>query len=420
MKKVIIVSYYTKPSNFVGSERIQAWLDYLPKEKIYPILITRFWEENQENTSASKHNKDNIIEKNGVYEIHRVAVKAGIRDYLIKENKCILLRKMLSLLNILLNNLWFKQSEYFHFHRSIDNILMKEKDIQTVIISGSPFHSFAIGYHIKNKYSEINWYPDYRDQWNTHPFKSKSGIINGLLFQLERRNEKKWTSNAKAFITVSENWRDRIFEFIKKPGYVVKNGYDLDILAIQEQTVPRNKNKLVISYIGTIYPYQNYKLFLEVIGELILENSFNIELNFIGIDSFYKISPDIKKRTMKFSKCVNIIERIPKNELKAIYKKSDLLWLTSFGKMKGWYPVKLFEYASQGIPILLYPTDNDDMEEFIKTTSSGFVFIEKEELKKWLVSIFNSESSININLNKGNLAKYSRRFQTNELAKIIK
>ena len=60
------------------------------------------------------------------------------------------------------------------------------------------------------------------------------------------------------------------------------------------------------------------------------------------------------------------------------------------------------------------------MEEFIRNTSSGFVFSEKEEVKKWLVSIFNSESSININLNKGNLAKYSRRFQTSELANIIK
>tara|TARA_B100000963_G_C22626889_1_gene672839 strand:+ start:1736 stop:2998 length:1263 start_codon:yes stop_codon:yes gene_type:complete len=420
MKKVLIVSYFSKPSNFVGAERVQGWLNYLPENNIYPILITRFWKENQKDISLSEGLVNDTVEEKKNYEIHRVTRKKQLRDYLIEQNKWILIRKILSLKQLILNNIWFKKSEYYHFFVYIDELIRKEKNLDTLIVSGTPFHSFIIGYNIKKKWPKLKWYPDYRDHWNTHPFKSKSGIINGLLFQLERRNEKKWTSNAKAFITVSENWRDRIFEFIKKPGYVVKNGYDLDILAIQEQTVPRNKNKLVISYIGTIYPYQNYKLFLEVIGELILENSFNIELNFIGIDSFYKISPDIKKRTMKFSKCVNIIERIPKNELKAIYKKSDLLWLTSFGKMKGWYPVKLFEYASQGIPILLYPTDNDDMEEFIKTTSSGFVFIEKEELKKWLVSIFNSESSIKINLNKGNLAKYSRRFQTSELAKIIK
>ena len=146
----------------------------------------------------------------------------------------------------------------------------------------------------------------------------------------------------------------------------------------------------------------------------------NIEINFVGIDSFHTISTEIIKLTKDFSQNINIKKRVPKKELESIYQKTDLLWLTSFGKMKGWYPVKLFEYASQGIPALLYPTDSDVMEEFIKNTSSGFIFNEKEEVKKWLMSIFNSESSININLHKGNLAKYSRRFQTSELADIIK
>lgn len=420
MKKIIIVSYYSKPSNFVGADRIQAWLNYLPTEGIYPILVTRFWEENQKNTSTSKQNNENIIEKNEGYEVHRVARRVGFRDHLIKENKWVLIRKILSLFQILFNNLWFKKSEYFHFYRSLDNILLKQKDIQKIIISGSPFHSFAIGYHIKKNYPKINWYADYRDQWSTHPFKSKTGLINRLLFLIEKRNEKKWTSNAVGFITVSENWKEIINKFIGKPGHVVKNGFDLDISSIKEHKVPKNANKLVISYIGTIYPYQNYQLFLEIVGELILKKNMNIEINFVGIDSFHTISTEIVKLTKDFSQNINIKKRVPKKELESIYQKTDLLWLTSFGKMKGWYPVKLFEYASQGIPTLLYPTDSDVMEGFIKKTSSGFAFSEKEKVKEWLVSIFNSESSININLHKGNLAKYSRRFQTSELADIIK
>lgn len=420
MKKVLIVSYFSKPSNFVGAERVQGWLNYLPENNIYPLLVTRFWKENQTDISLYESPTHNVVEKKKNYEIHRVSLKKNLRDYLIEQNKWILIRKILSLKQMIFNNIWFKKSEYYPFLVYVDELLQKEKNINTIIVSGTPFHSFAIGYHIKKNYPKINWYADYRDQWSTHPFKSQTGLINRLLFLIEKRNEKKWTSIAVGFITVSENWKEIINRFIGKPGHVVKNGFDLDVSSIKEHKVPKNADKLVISYIGTIYPYQNYQLLLEIIGELILEKNIHIEINFVGIDSFHTISTEVEKLTKDFSQNIKIKKRIPEKDLESIYQKTDLLWLTSFGKMKGWYPVKLFEYASQGIPTLLYPTDSDVMEEFIKNTSSGFVFSEKEEVKKWLVSIFNSESSININLHKGNLSKYSRRFQTAELANIIK
>lgn len=419
MKKIIIISYYSKPSNFVGAERINGWLNHLSKKDVYPVLVTRFWENNQYNISNSTIYKKTTIEKFETYEIHRIASKESFRELLIRKNKFRLLRKILSFIQILYDNLLFTKSQYYPFFKYTDKFLREHSDYDTVIISGTPFHSFSVGYNLKTKHRNINWYPDYRDQWTTHPFKSKSNLIEKFIFWIESRNELKWTSNCSSFLTVSENWRDIIYEFIKKPGYVVKNGFDIETLSIQEQKVPKHKNKLVISYIGTIYPYQNYKLLLEVVGELVLEKKLNIEINFIGIDAFYKISPEIKEKTSKFSKSVNIIDRIPKNELKAIYKRSDLLWLTSLGEMQGWYPVKLFEYASQGIPTLLFPTDNDVMEDFIKKTSTGFVFYKKEQIKNWIISIFNDESSLNIKINKANLEKFTRRFQTEELVKII-
>ena len=61
--------------------------------------------------------------------------------------------------------------------------------------------------------------------------------------------------------------------------------------------------------------------------------------------------------------------------------------------MKGWYPVKLFEYASKGIPILLYPTDNDVIEKFLLKTKTGYSFKNLLELAKWLESIFKGKNS---------------------------
>ena len=101
MKKIVIISYYSKPSNFVGAERIKGWLDNLPKIDIYPILITRFWEKNQNTNANINLATKNIIENYENHEIHRVYSKETLRDSLIANNKFIFIRKILSFAQII-------------------------------------------------------------------------------------------------------------------------------------------------------------------------------------------------------------------------------------------------------------------------------------------------------------------------------
>ena len=79
MKKIIIISYYSKPSNFVGAERIQGWLSHLSKNGVYPVLVTRFWKENQVDNGNINLPKENRIEKNKNYEIHRISLSESFR-----------------------------------------------------------------------------------------------------------------------------------------------------------------------------------------------------------------------------------------------------------------------------------------------------------------------------------------------------
>ena len=415
MKKIIIISYYSKPSNFIGAERIKGWLSYLPKNGIYPVLITRFWDENQNDTSKNNISKENKIEKHKNYEIHRVSLKYGLRDSLIRKNKFIFIRKILSLSQIIFNNLIFTKSEYYPFFTYVDQFLKNNKEFETVIVSGTPFHSFSIGYNIKKRYPNINWHPDYRDQWTTHPFKPKLTFIEKLIFGIESKKELKWTSNSCSFIAVSEDWRDRIQDKIEKPGFVVKNGFDSDINQIKEQDIPRKKGEITISYIGSIYPYQDFEKLLDVISHLNETKNVKIKINFIGIDAYHDISSKIKQISKNYSELIFISKRIPSEELEHIYAQSDLLWLTSFGEMQGWYPVKLFDYASTGIPILLYPSDNDVMEKFIKQTRTGYSFTERSKLEKWLLDIINSKLQIKLKIDKTELKKYTRENQAKNL-----
>ncbi len=419
MKKILIISYFYPPANFVGAERIASWVKYLPEHGIEPIVVTRHWKENQKDLLKIENLKQTTIEKIGPAEIHRVSEKPDFRDWLMKNNKAKLVRKFLSFIQLLCDNFIFSRSSYYPFFQEAKIILEQNSDIKHVIISGTPFHSFAIGYQLKRIFPNINWFPDYRDQWTTHPYANSNGLLSSLLYQIEKKNERKWTSNCKNFITVSENWKDNLSAFIQKDGYVVKNGFDFGIENIQSKSIPQKTGRLVISYIGTLYPYQNIDDFIEVIQELIISKDFDIQLNFVGCEVLPKQKERIEKLTNAIAQYVNILPRLPKNDLKDIYEKSDLLLATRFENMKGWYPVKLFDYAANGVPIILFPSDRDVMEEFVLKTNTGIVISDKKKLIDYLSDLIVSNQLNNLEINYNELAIYSRTSQVEFLKKVF-
>ena len=63
MKKVLIISYFYPPANFVGGQRTAAWAKYLHEYGYYPIIITRHWNEGQTDLVDKVKNNKLEIEK---------------------------------------------------------------------------------------------------------------------------------------------------------------------------------------------------------------------------------------------------------------------------------------------------------------------------------------------------------------------
>ena len=420
MKKVLIISYFFEPANFVGAQRVNSWKTYLPESNIYPIILTRFWRENQTNLNKIKGTKKVDVSINDQFEIHRIPEKWRFRDLIIESNKYIFLRKVLTFFQILFDILYFRKSQYYFLYREAINIIVKNKDLDTVIISGTPFHSFAVGYYLKVKFPHLKWYPDYRDQWSTHNYLKDNGLLQGIIAFLEKYKERKWTSNASKFITVSENWMERIEKHISKKGLVVKNGLDVEIKNINNISIPRNASRLCISYVGTLYPYQRIDMLLNVIKKIKIEFNYDIEVNFIGINALKNYQIKILNDFPELKENLTFFERMPERNLHEIYNQSDLLWLTSFNEMKGWYPVKLFDYAKEGIPILLFPSDNDVMERFISECSVGFAFDDKNEVHQFLLDLLFHKEKYHVKINHSKLNEYTRKTQSKILAELIK
>lgn len=417
MEKVLIISYFFPPCNFVGGERTDYWANNLYKEDIYPIVITRNWNYNQKDIVGRVSNNKYRSDKNIKREIHYLKHKFQVRDLLTSFN---IIRKIMTLSRQILFYLIPKSIPYYNIYLKAHELLSDNKDIKTVIVSGRPFESFFFGYQLKKEFPHISWIPDYRDQWNTYPDNSSTSIITKVFSRIEKKLEKKWTSNCYLFLTTTPIWAKKIEKFINKKGKVVANGFQGNIIYKKQNHHTKN---LKIIYSGTLYPNQKIEFFLQVVSELNKELGNKIQVEFVGVEMIKNQLHRVEKIRKKHIGEIIISARTEKKNLHLKMLKADLLYLTSFDNVQGWYPVKLFEYSKYPSPIILFPSDNGIMEDYIKTTGTGYVIKSPNKLKEKLIQLIelkNKNQYPSINKNQEEIFKFSRSSQTIELARVLK
>ena len=95
--------------------------------------------------------------------------------------------------------------------------------------------------------------------------------------------------------------------------------------------------------------------------------------------------------------------------------------LTAFNDVKGWLPVKAFEYAKELKPIICYPADEDIIDEFLLKTGLGFTFKEENKLIKFLERVNNLSNLADIiNPNFSYIESFNRENQLKKLKYILK
>ena len=401
----------------MGGERTAAWAKHLNESGIYPIVITRVWNENQKDLVDPLDRNEMLIEKTDKYEIRRLPYKRTLRDKLSKYRSLRVLQKALTLKELIFSNYFVKSLPYHNFYSHARDLIQSD-DIKAVIASGRPFQSFFIGHKLKKEF-DILWVPDYRDEWSTHKHVEQQVGISKWISKLERKSELKWTSNADFFLSVSENWTNVISKFIGKEGKVVLNGYNHLTEARIDNT---SKDKFVITYAGTLYGSQNINIVLNSCIDLINEGK-SILIRFIGASMMPEEMARIDNIIKGYESHFEFLDRMPKSELQRYMNQTDLLFLTAFENIKGWYPVKLFEYYASGIPMLLCPSDKDCMEKVVKATNSGYVANSDAECKEVLLNCISRKKSggtlsMDRNFDIGN--EFSRKHQTQVLAEILK
>ncbi|OFY85156.1 MAG: hypothetical protein A3F72_05090 [Bacteroidetes bacterium RIFCSPLOWO2_12_FULL_35_15] len=426
MKKIIIISYYYPPTNFVAAERTSSWVRHLHKYGYYPVIITRNWNAGQSNSFEKIAQNDFKREVFTTHELHSLPYNRNLRDKLFKYEKSILLsffRKVLTISEKILGNFSISFLPYSNlFHYAQDMIKSNPGMYKYLIISGSPFQSFQFGYLLKKRYN-IKWLPDYRDEWTIIQDKKNQTFSKNLMCHFDRFFEKKWTKNADGFITVTDYLVKIISNLNNKKGYKVMNGYEPTMFETQKNLSSKNPKEFIITYNGSIYKAQDFSIIINSLKQIIRKYpSIKIQVNFVGLGSDIEMSNKIKNYFHGYENNLNITKRINKNEVIAILNSSDLLLLTSYGTIKGWLPVKIFDYLAIEVPILLCPSDDDEMSWFIKNTNTGYIANSNEECVEIIKKMIEKKSlnePLKLEINKTQTQIYTREYQAKILANVL-
>ena len=116
------------------------------------------------------------------------------------------------------------------------------------------------------------------------------------------------------------------------------------------------------------------------------------------------------------------MDKVQHKEVTNYLANSDVVVLTSIQNLTGILPVKIYDYYNSGKPILLCPSDNDLMENFIKETESGYIANTKQECKTILEGLIEKKKigqAVIGPRNTKNAYFYTRKYQTKLLAEAL-
>jgi peptidoglycan/xylan/chitin deacetylase (PgdA/CDA1 family)/glycosyltransferase involved in cell wall biosynthesis len=426
LKKILIISYFFPPSTFTGSFRISSWAKYLSEFGYYPVIVTRNWNVRiTEYKDMSESISGEIIHcKFNNYEVYYLPYKGNLRDRLYQnfgDSKMILPRRLLSLFEVIFQNFSTRIIPFRNLLLFSNKLLKNEQDIMCMIASGKPYVLFYFCHKLAIKY-KIPWIADYRDDWNTSQWLTNLTLGEKLIMNLEKISEKNWLSNASCFTSISSNYVKLISDFIKKPGFVIMNGYDPDDYSGIKKIDP--SNTFTILFNGTLYDTQPVEIFINAYINFINNSNKKpiVKLIFLGLNFEKKQANRIRKLLAGYEFYYEITDRVDKKSALARMAEAHVFLMFSHTNIKGVTSSKLFDYLAIGKPIILCPTDNEILEELVLSTNSGFVCNTSRQVHQILINLYSEfieKGVIQHCPDKEKIKEYTRSNQTLSLSKVL-
>ncbi len=416
MIKVLILAYDFPPYNSVGAQRPYSWYKYFKQFNIDPIVVTRHWDEgvSSEIDCLKPSNKDTVaLEKSALGLVYRTPFIPNLRDRLVLRyglNKFSILRKMLSVYYKLVEFLAVNQGSRRELYRCAEEVCSLES-IDYIIATGEPFVLFKYASKLSKKYN-IPWVADYRDEWSNN---YNNGRFDRLFYGLI---EKKILSNVHKITTTAYQFQKRLSELHNKPVELLLNGYfhekfdDLDVTTTQKE--------FVISFSGTLYPYQPIEVFAQGFSKFMRDTPKNVKVRFVGLEFYPEQLGRVKRAFKKHLNLLEFTNRLP-HEIALDVLNTSTAFILPADKDHEQVFAKVFDYLALRKTIILCRSDEGILEQIITDTNAGVVCNNAEEVAASLLDLYQKWGKAGVvNCNSSGIEAFSRENQTKKMSRILK
>lgn len=362
MRRILLISFYFPPFLVMRAIRASKISKYLEREgwEVYVLSADGL---NLEKGLSVEISEDRI---------KRVPLVEGSKSFPISSQlkKSKILRKLVNYQDRFLK--W-----YFRALREGRKILERE-NIPLILSFSPPYSSNLLASRLSREFN-LPWIAEFGDLWSENYYFKRSFP----LFILEKFLEKMVLKRASSIITVSEILSQRLKQIHGKQVFLFHHLFDDEDYRIH---APSSQN-FTLTYTGHLYPYQNFKPFLNALRVMKEENLLKkINIRFFSYNYY-----EIKEWFRDFSNFpLEINPPIPYLESIKAQLSSTALLLFSVkeeGKalenpMKG----KIFSYIGSRKPVLI--VGEDEAGKFLEKIGIGKICrIEKEikeTIEQWL------------------------------------
>ena len=350
MFKALVIAYYFPPMGLSGVQRTLKFCKYMSDFNWKPTVITgsgssyfaydmsllyEAINNNIEIVRTDPFDPNSILKKRSGFVKGKEALKNSIGK--------------------LTKNIFIPDNKIFWTNKAYNSAkkLLTENHFDVIYVSAPPFSSIVLGARLKREFN-IPLFVDYRNLWQQketkknlspyHKIKNKKLEDNSL-----RITDKVIVANRKIKEKLLTDYPFFTFDDI----LIIPNGYD-DEDFNNLPIIPRQNNKMKITYSGIFNELISPKYFLEAFKKLTIERpdiAADIELHFLGA---------LRTANRKIVKKLNLQKYVfdrgaldHKDSLVEIFN-SDILWMM-VDNIKESYTVsggKLYEYFGTKKPII--------------------------------------------------------------------
>jgi glycosyltransferase involved in cell wall biosynthesis len=249
--------------------------------------------------------------------------------------------------------------------------IVRERAIDLVLITVPPFSSVLLVAKLRREFPNLPIVVDFRDEWLSTLIDLAGFSRSQRARRVARDAEESAVTNATTVVAVTEAARREIrARYPRQPDekfQLIFNGFDATRLSRSEPShEPRPGGKIVVAYVGTIYPSTDPTTLVQAVQSLPPDVKSRFKLRFIG----HVEEPRYRRALLELGDMVDLKGFLPQQEALTAMNEADYALLITHDPLN--VSAKFYDYIGAGKPILATVHPDGDVRRLLEELRAGW------------------------------------------------